>query len=278
MKQTLLIAIAAATMLTSCGTYTATGAYAGAQLGNVLGSAIGGISGGWRGHGVGTIIGTVGGAVAGAAIGQAAENKREAKYEAARERVEQRYSQQSQSNQYQYNTQQGYDNSGFDPTNSADDRIYDYNDAAYTSNYSAAQPKTISVAQMSEYTRNKGFAFHLNNTIEVSNVRLIDDNQDGQLEAGENGKVIFEIRNNSDQTIYDIQPMVAEVSGNKHVHISPNIHVESIAPHKGIRYTATIKADKRVKNSQAVIQVAVGQGNSKIVSQAQEITIPTVKR
>jgi len=274
MKRTLVIAVAAAALLSSCGTYTGTGAYAGAQFGGILGSAIGGLTGGWRGSDIGTLVGTVGGAVAGAAIGQAAENKRQVAYADARERVESRKAQ-----QYQYNSQSTYDDgSGFDPTNSADDRIYEYNDATYTSNYTAAQPRTVSADKMEDYTKDRGMDYDVNHSLEIGHVRFVDDNQDGILKAGEQAKMVFEIRNKSDQPVFDVQPMVAEVSGNKHIHISPNIHVESIQPHKGIRYTATIKADKKLKDGNALFQVVVGQGNGTIVSQAQELTVRTMRR
>ena len=44
-------------LLSSCDTYTGSGAYAGATFGSILGSAIGGLSGGPRGSDMGTIIG-----------------------------------------------------------------------------------------------------------------------------------------------------------------------------------------------------------------------------
>lgn len=60
-------------LLSSCDTYTGSGAYAGATFGSILGSAIGGLSGGPRGSDMGTIIGMAGGAAVGAAIGSQAD-------------------------------------------------------------------------------------------------------------------------------------------------------------------------------------------------------------
>ena len=57
MKKLMLSTVCAAFLLSSCDTYTGTGAYAGGTLGSILGSAIGGISGGPRGSDVGTIVG-----------------------------------------------------------------------------------------------------------------------------------------------------------------------------------------------------------------------------
>ena len=60
-------------LLSSCGTYTGSGAYTGSGLGAILGSAIGGLSDGPRGSDIDTIIGMVGGAVIGGAIGNQAD-------------------------------------------------------------------------------------------------------------------------------------------------------------------------------------------------------------
>ena len=69
-------------LLTSCDTYTGSGAYVGGSLGSILGSAIGGITGGPRGSDVGTVVGMAGGAAVGAVIGSAADQKAQAKREA----------------------------------------------------------------------------------------------------------------------------------------------------------------------------------------------------
>ena len=75
MKKSVIIIAASALLISSCGTYTGSGAYAGSTLGSILGSAIGGISGGPRGSDIGTIVGMVGGAVVGGAIGAAADER-----------------------------------------------------------------------------------------------------------------------------------------------------------------------------------------------------------
>ena len=78
-------------VMSSCDTYTGSGAYAGGSIGSILGSAIGGLSGGPRGSDMGTIIGMAGGAVVGAVIGSQAD-KAQADRKAAykQDRVERR--------------------------------------------------------------------------------------------------------------------------------------------------------------------------------------------
>ena len=87
-----------------------------------------------------------------------------------------------------------------------------------------------------------------------------------------------EVFNNSERTAYRVLPTVTEVTGNKHIHISENVMVESILPGKGIRYTATIKADSRLRDGEAVFRIGVMQGNKEIPSQAREFTIKTSRR
>jgi hypothetical protein len=84
--------------------------------------------------------------------------------------------------------------------------------------------------------------------------------------------------NRSSKTLYDVQPTVFDVTGNKHIHISPNLHVESIAPNSGIRYTASILADKKLKDGSIVIRVGVTQGNREITSQMKEFNVRTERK
>jgi hypothetical protein len=90
--------------------------------------------------------------------------------------------------------------------------------------------------------------------------------------------VVFEIYNNSTKPVFRIQPSVAEVTGNRHIRVSQNVLVESLPPGKGIRYTALVKADDRLKDGEAVIRIGVFQRNKEITSQTREFTIQTSKR
>jgi hypothetical protein len=304
MRKSLVVTVSAVLVLSSCGTYTGQGAFVGGEFGSILGSAIGGISGGPRGSDVGTIVGMAGGAILGAAVGAAADQADQAKYEQHKREYEQRRAQRSRqygsgaeygrnngSGQYEGGTgygqdtaASGFDDSGFDPSNSGDDRI-DFGGAApATEAYADApmvQPRTyspqaLSVDQLSRIT--PGYSFRYNSMIEIRNVRFGDVDGDGQIKAKEQCQLTFEIMNNSSETIYGVQPTVLEASGNKHIHISPNIRVESILPNKGVRYTSTIYGDSRLKNGEAVIRIAVAQGNREITSQIKELKLVTRRK
>ena len=289
MGKSFIIGMSALLLLGSCDTYTGTGAYMGSTLGSIFGSAIGGIAGGPHGSDVGTIVGMVGGAVAGAAIGQATDQKQQAQREAdiadmrARraERQARRQGSYGNDNTYGYGNNYGHGNqgsdysgSGFDANNGGDDRIYDFKGSDYSGNYSAKQPDVNMPMQSSV----DNLAENLKYTpdIEIKNARFVDDNQDGKIERGELSKVIFEVYNRGNHTLYDVVPTVVEATGNRHIMISPNMHVESIQPGKGIRYTALVKADNRLKDGNAQFCVSVVQGNKKI-SKVCEFDIPTVR-
>lgn len=289
MGKSFIIGMSALLLLGSCDTYTGTGAYMGSTLGSIFGSAIGGIAGGPHGSDVGTIVGMVGGAVAGAAIGQATDQKQQAQREAdiadmrARrtERQARRQGSYGNDNTYGHGNNYGYDNqgdansgSGFDANNGGDDRIYDFKGSDYSGNYSARQPDVNMPMQSSV----DNLAENLKYTpdIEIKNARFVDDNQDGKIERGELSKVIFEVYNRGNHTLYDVVPTVVEATGNRHIMISPNMHVESIQPGKGIRYTALVKADNRLKDGNAQFCVSVVQGNKKI-SKVCEFDIPTAR-
>jgi len=73
-------------------------------------------------------------------------------------------------------------------------------------------------------------------------------------------------------------PSVKEVTGNRHIHISENVLIESIMPGRGIRYSAIIRTDDRLRDGEAIIRVSVFQDNRELRSQAREFRIITSKR
>jgi hypothetical protein len=275
MKKTLVVSLGALLLLSSCGTYAGSGAVTGGSFGSIIGSAVGGISGGWRGSHVGSLIGMAGGAVVGAAIGSAADRAEQQRYEEYAERRQRRYedygrTRGSEHRTPQYgrnNEQRGYDyqgdynndQSGFDSSNKGDDRLYGFDE-----NFNA-KPDSVSVTALSLPA------------IEIRNAHVIDATHDGALSRGEEVRMVFEVYNNSPKPIFQIQPTVSEVTGNKHIRVSENVLVESIMPGRGIRYTAVIKADDRLKDGEAIIRISVLHNNKEVASQSKEFPIQTFK-
>ena len=270
MKKGLLILLTAGILMSGCGTNEAAGAYTGSMFGDVLGSAIGGIVGGWRGHEVGSLIGTMGGAIVGAAVGAQQDRVQEQR---ARERAAARSQRlprhrsndatmgQAAPDDYSFDPVTA-DQSGFDPEMRGDDRITfsPGNDTTYTAPMSPAHYRADGP------------------TIVIRNAGVFETEHDGVLTRGESCSVVFEITNTSSQPVFDIFPLVEELTGNRHIHISPNLRVESIGPRQTIRYSASLYADTGLRNGQVQVRVGVAQGNSRISSQNREFTVPTAKR
>lgn len=266
MKKVILLMLCSSLVMGSCDTYTGSGAYAGGSFGSILGSAIGGLSGGPRGSDMGTIIGMAGGAVVGAVIGSQADKAqadREAAYQ--QDRVERRSG-------GDYSNAPVTDNPEiFDSNNGGDDRLYDFKGKDYTGDYSAQQPTTsLPTATVEEL----GARFSYSPTLEIVNARFVDDNEDNCLNRNETCKVIFEIVNRGHEPVYDVVPTVVETTGNKHIFISPSIHVEKISPGSGVRYTAMVKADRKLKDGMARFCVSVIH-EGKSISKVNEFNIPT---
>ena len=269
MKKLLVISVSAMLMLSSCGTYTGSGAATGGYFGSIIGSAIGGITGGWRGSDIGSLVGLAGGAVVGAAIGAAADNAEQQKYEDYKAQREERM----RNMQRRDVPESGYDDddSGFDSSNSGDDRLFgfDENFGSAPATAPGAVPAPGSVPAPAPIA---------GQAVVIRHPHFVDISRNGVLTRGEEARMVFEVFNNSDKPVYRVLPTVAEVTGNKHIHVSQNVMVESIMPGKGIRYTATIKADSRLRDGDAVIRIGVMQGNKDIPSQAREYRIKTSKR
>lgn len=291
MKKVILLMLCSSLVMGSCDTYTGSGAYAGGSIGSILGSAIGGLSGGPRGSDMGTIIGMAGGAVVGAVIGSQADQAqadREAAYQ--QDRVERRSGYPGNTRRYprnpgnnrssNYGENEVYDYSNtpvtdnpeiFDSNNGGDDRLYDFKGKDYTGDYSAQQPTT---SMPSATVEELGARFSYSPTLEIVNARFVDDNEDNCLNRNETCKVIFEILNRGYKPVYDVVPTVIETTGNKHIFISSSIHVEKISPGSGVRYTAMVKADRKLKDGMARFCVSVIH-EGKSISKVNEFNIPT---
>lgn len=110
--------------------------------------------------------------------------------------------------------------------------------------------------------------------LRIQNVRYLDDNDNQTIQSHESCKITFEIMNTGQETAYRIIPVLTETSGMKRLSISPSILVEQIAPHQGIKYTATVRAGKKLREGEAVFRVSVADEYGQEYDW-QEFAIPT---
>lgn len=279
----------AALLVSSCTTGAGAGAYAGSSFGSVLGSAIGGIVGGPHGSDVGTIFGMAGGAVVGGALGDAAE------------KAQRRSAQQYDDDTYVSGNSANYSNGGnsanyvgddFDPSqmvdnsNSGDDRI-DFgapspsganatmgNAPMANAPMSNASPSQSVDASRVEQIYGKAKS---DGKLTIRNVRFADSNGDGVLSGDEIGHVSFEIYNETAAPIYNFDPSVVEAEANKRIYISPSVRVENIMPGQGLRYTATVKADRRIKDGEIRLLVSA-QKDGKPISYVTVVKVATQRQ
>ena len=296
MKKGSVIMMGAALLVSSCTTGAGAGAYAGSSFGSVLGSAIGGIVGGPHGSDVGTIFGMAGGAIVGGAIGDAAEKKQaQEQHEVLsrrnqriqREKAQRRSAQQYDDDTYASGNSGNYVGDDFDPSqmvdnsNSGDDRI-DFGAPSSSganatmgnvpmSNASPSQSVDASrVEQIYGNAKSDG-------KLTIRNVRFADSNGDGVLSGDEIGQVSFEIYNKTDAPIYNFDPSVVEAEANKRIYISPSVRVENIMPGQGLRYTATVKADRRIKDGEIRLLVSA-QKEGKPISYVTVVKVATQRQ
>ena len=289
MKKGSVIMMGAALLVSSCTTGAGAGAYAGSSLGSVLGSAIGGIVGGPHGSDVGTIFGMAGGAVVGGALGDAAE------------KAQRRSAQQYDDDTYASGNSRSYSNGGnsgnyvgddFDPSqmvdnsNSGDDRI-DFGAPSSSganatmgnvpmSNVPMSNAPSSQSVDASRVEQIYGNA-KSDGKLTIRNVRFADSNGDGMLSGDEIGRVSFEIYNETAAPIYNFDPSVVEAEANKRIYISPSVRVENIMPGQGLRYTATVKADRRIKDGEIRLLVSA-QKEGKPISYVTVVKVATQRQ
>lgn len=291
----------AALLVSSCTTGAGAGAYAGSSLGSVLGSAIGGIVGGPHGSDVGTIFGMAGGAVVGGALGDAAEKKQaQEQHEVLsrrnqriqREKAQRRSAQQYDDDTYASGNSANYVGDDFDPSqmvdnsNSGDDRI-DFgapsssgaNATMDNAPMTTATMSTSSSSQSVDASRVEQIYGNAKSDgkLTIRNVRFADSNGDGMLSGDEIGQVSFEIYNETAAPIYNFDPSVVEAEANKRIYISPSVRVENIMPGQGLRYTATVKADRRIKDGEIRLLVSA-QKDGKPISYVTVVKVATQRQ
>lgn len=260
----------AALLVSSCTTGAGAGAYAGSSLGSVLGSAIGGIVGGPHGSDVGTIFGMAGGAIVGGALGDAAE------------KAQRRSAQQYDDDTYASGNSGNYVGDDFDPSqmvdnsNSGDDRIDFGAPSSSGANAPMANAPSSQSVDASRVEQIYGKA-KSDGKLTIRNVRFADSNGDGMLSGDEIGRVSFEIYNETAAPIYNFDPSVVEAEANKRIYISPSVRVENIMPGQGLRYTATVKADRRIKDGEIRLLVSA-QKEGKPISYVTVVKVATQRQ
>ena len=95
--------------------------------------------------------------------------------------------------------------------------------------------------------------------LKVENIRFVDENRNQTIDAGEHAKVLFEIHNGGNATLYNITPVVT-CSEPKKVIVSPTAIVENLAPGKAVSYTANFLVSPKLKDGEVNFKIAFQDG------------------
>ena len=97
-------------------------------------------------------------------------------------------------------------------------------------------------------------------SIEIEELRFVDENNNHVLDADERGKLVFIMRNTGRDYVYDIAPVIT-VSGTKQIYLSPTAIVKELAPGKAVRYQSEIIATKKLKSGTADFSIGFSDGD-----------------
>lgn len=111
---------------------------------------------------------------------------------------------------------------------------------------------------MDDYRQNNAYSPYA--SIEIDELRFVDENNNRALDAEEHAKLVFIIRNTGRNYVYDIAPVIT-VSGTKEIYLSPTAIVKELGPGKAVRYQSEIVATRKLKNGTADFSIGFSDGD-----------------
>lgn len=112
---------------------------------------------------------------------------------------------------------------------------------------------------MDDYRQNNSYSPFA--SIEIEEMRFVDENNNRAIDAEEHAKLVFIIRNTGRNYVYDIAPVIT-VSGTKEIYLSPTAIVKELGPGKAVRYQSEIIATRKLKNGNADFSIGLSDGDN----------------
>ena len=109
-----------------------------------------------------------------------------------------------------------------------------------------------------DYRQNNSYSPYA--SIEIADLRFVDENNSKTLDAEEHARLVFIIRNTGRDYVYDIAPVIT-VTGTKEIYLSPTAIVKELAPGKAVRYQSEIVATRKLKNGTADFSIGLSDGD-----------------
>ncbi|MBR5685771.1 MAG: hypothetical protein IKX18_06445 [Muribaculaceae bacterium] len=111
---------------------------------------------------------------------------------------------------------------------------------------------------MDDYRQNNAYSPYA--SLEIDELRFVDENNNRALDAGEHAKLVFIIRNTGRNYVYDIAPVIT-VSGTKQIYLSPTAIVKELGPGKAVRYQSEVVATNKLKNGTVDFSIGFSDGD-----------------
>ena len=109
-----------------------------------------------------------------------------------------------------------------------------------------------------DYRQNNSYSPYA--SIEIADLRFVDENDSKTLDAEEHARLVFIIRNTGRDYVYDIAPVIT-VTGTKEIYLSPTAIVKELAPGKAVRYHSEVIATRKLKNGTADFSIGLSDGD-----------------
>lgn len=109
-----------------------------------------------------------------------------------------------------------------------------------------------------DYRQNNSYSPYV--SINIEELRFVDENNNHALDAGEHAKLVFIMRNTGRDYVYDIAPVIT-VTGTKQIYLSPTAIVKELAPGKAVRYQSEVIATNKLKTGTADFSIGFSDGD-----------------
>lgn len=111
---------------------------------------------------------------------------------------------------------------------------------------------------MDDYRQNNAYSPYA--SIQIEELRFVDDNNNRALDADEHARLVFIMRNTGRDYVYDIAPVIT-VTGTKQIYLSPTAVVKELAPGKAVRYQSEVVATRKLKDGTADFSIGFSDGD-----------------
>lgn len=111
---------------------------------------------------------------------------------------------------------------------------------------------------MDDYRQNNAYSPYA--SLDIEELRFVDDNNNRALDADEHARLVFIIRNTGRDYVYDIAPVIT-VTGTKEIYLSPTAIIKELAPGKAVRYQSEVIATRKLKKGSADFSIGFSDGD-----------------